>query len=102
VELIVCLFSALSSSADVIDSLHNLRLVEQFCQRLSMPILHLSSVDLFYCVDEMLPNIAVFIADLFHCLESLGFDNFQPISSQVVPSNATVVTGIYNTGDSKS
>lgn len=92
-ELIVVL-SALSSSTDVADSLHNLILVESFCQRLSMPILHLSRTDLFYCVDEMLPNVAVFVADLFHCLESLGFDSFQSFNTQAVPSSAAVVAGL--------
>jgi hypothetical protein len=41
----------------------------------------------------MLSNVAVFVADLFHCLESLGFDNFQASSIPAVPSSATVVSG---------
>ena len=92
----LCILSpALSSSTDVADSLHNLVLVEQFCRRLSMPITHLTLNDLFYSVNELLPNIIAFLADLFHCLESLGFDNFQPPDVKPIPGNLSTVTGIF-------
>ena len=66
-------------------------IVEQFCYKLSVPIFTLSKIDLYYCADEMLPNVAAFVADLFDSLESLGHDTFR---QQQQPSTGTVVSGL--------
>ncbi|ERL87082.1 hypothetical protein D910_04483 [Dendroctonus ponderosae] len=60
----------ISSVPSVQDSVHNLRLVRDFCQR-SLPasIFHLQPEDITYLRDSMKLNLIVFLADLFNVME---------------------------------
>ncbi|KAL1491179.1 hypothetical protein ABEB36_011818 [Hypothenemus hampei] len=52
------------------DSIHNLRLVKDFCLRcLPCSIFHLQPEDITYLRDSMRPNLLVFLADLFNVME---------------------------------
>ncbi|XP_045470908.1 patronin isoform X16 [Harmonia axyridis] len=52
------------------ESLHNVNLLQNFCNRcLPCPIFHLSPEDITYMRDSMKLNVTVFLADLFNTLE---------------------------------
>jgi len=56
----------LSEHLGVADSLYNLQLVKNCCQKLRLSILHMTLMDLLYCTTEMRLNIVTLLADLFH------------------------------------
>ncbi|CAG9771821.1 unnamed protein product [Ceutorhynchus assimilis] len=60
----------ISAVPSVQDSVHNLRLVRDFCQRcLPASIFHLQPEDITYLRESMKLNLIVFLADLFNVME---------------------------------
>ena len=66
-----------------------------FCnQRLPSAICHLTLADLLYSADELQPNIATFVVDLFDSLETAGGE------AAVGGSSGAASGGLYVTGKS--
>ena len=66
-----------------------------FCnQRLPSAICHLTLADLLYSADELQPNIATFVVDLFDSLETAG------VEAAVGGSSGAASGGLYVTGKS--
>ena len=60
----------LSEHLGIADSLYNLQLVEDCCQKLSLSVFHVTLVDLLYCTTELRLNISTLLADIFHQVEA--------------------------------